>query len=214
MKKFLYLLILAVTLASGLTVFTQTSRQVPAGSVVSISSGGLAANSFAVGAIRNGADVAIGSTLDARCTTYDASACTANAGIKNIAYQLSLINAAAATDTCDGLVPTTKRYISANTAADKSQVKATAGALCHIEASNANASANAWLKCTNLTSANTTVGSSAVFYDMIIPFGLTSVDTPHIPFSVALTCYLVTGKTDADTTAVAADDIHYVLTYQ
>ncbi len=140
---------------------------------------------------------------------------TAGTGIQKVAIVDSTGTAiTASTDTCDGTAPTVKRYISVGTT-DKSQVKATAGALCNIQGRNANASTDAFIKCTNATSAGTTVGSTAVFYDMIVPHAGGYVNAViHAPFSTALTCYIVTGKADTDATSVAADDVSYFLTYQ
>jgi len=134
---------------------------------------------------------------------------------KQISASVQSLVALAATDDCLGTIPTRKRYISVGSTEDESQVKATAGTLCSIQASNAHASANAYVKCTNLTAANTTPGSSAIFYDILVPFGLTVVDS-HIslPFDTALTCYIVLGKTEAAVDEVAADDVRYVLRYR
>lgn len=168
-----------------------------------------AASAFATGAI-----VDLGTTIDNKCTTSDTTACTLIAIAKGLYAQLVALNALAVTDPCDGTIPSIKRYISVGSTEDESQVKATAGTLCRVQASNANATTNAWMKCTNLTAANTTPGSSVVFWDMLVPFGLGNQDSPHIPFSVALTCYIVTGNADSDATEVGANDVHYVLEYQ
>ncbi len=127
----------------------------------------------------------------------------------------SVLASLAVSNDCDGTIRTRKYYISVGTSEDESQVKATPGTLCAISARNAHASTNAFLKCTNLTAANTTPGSSAVFYEMMIPFGLGYVDN-HIdlPFDTALTCYIVTGKAASDATEVGADDVSYVLRYR
>lgn len=110
---------------------------------------------------------------------------------------------------------TLKRYISVGSTEDESQVKATAGVLLGISARNAHASTDAYLKCTNLTAANTTPGSSAVFYEMIVPHASGYVDRNiNATFDTALTCYIVTGKTDSDATEVGANDVSYNLTYK
>ena len=119
------------------------------------------------------------------------------------------------TDNCDGTAPLVKRYITTGTGDNESEVKSSAGTLCAIQARNANATVNAFIKCTNATAASTTPGSTAVFYDMMVPFGGGYVNaTIHAPFTTALTCYVVTGKADNDATDVAADDVSYFLTYQ
>ncbi len=110
---------------------------------------------------------------------------------------------------------TLKRYISVGTSEDESQVKATAGVLLGVSARNAHATTIAYLKCTNLTAANTTPGSSTIFYEMIVPAAGGVVDREiNATFDTALTCYIVTGKTDADATEVAANDVSYNLTYR
>ncbi len=129
--------------------------------------------------------------------------------------KLDSLLALGTTDDCAGTIPSKEYYISVGTSEDEHQIKATAGTLCGISARNAHASTNAFLKCTNLTAANTTPGSSAIFYEMMIPFGLGYVDN-HIdlPFDTALTCYIVTGKAASDATEVGADDVSYVLRYR
>lgn len=109
-----------------------------------------------------------------------------------------------------------KRYLSVGVTEDESQVKATAGVLMGVSARNANAGTAAFLKCTNATAASTTPGATAIVYEMEVPpAGLPMVDRQiNQTFSVALTCYIVTGKTDADATEVAAGDVSYNLTYK
>jgi len=178
-----------------------------------VASGAYAAGSIAAGAIVDGADLTQGAIGDAAAT--QGSTGSISAKLRTITSQLNTLNSLAATDPCAGTIPTIKRYISVGSSEDESQVKATAGTLCAIQARNANSSADAFLKCTNLTAANTTPGSSAVYYDMIVPKGGGYVNAIiHAPFSVALTCYIVTGKADSDATEVAADDVSYFLLYQ
>lgn len=110
---------------------------------------------------------------------------------------------------------TLKRYISAGSTEDESEVKATAGVLVSISARNSNASAKAHLKCTNLTAANTTPGTSTIFYEMIIPAASGFVDSDiNATFSVALTCYLVLGAPDNAVDEVAASEVSYNLRYR
>ncbi len=184
---------------------------------VTAASGAFAAGSIAAGACVDGCDLTEGTIGDAAAT--QGSTGTLSAKLRTVTAQLNTLNvaiaAAAVTDPCAGTSPSIKRYISVGSAEDESQVKATAGTLCSIRARNANATTDAFLKCTNLTAANTTPGSSAVYYDMIVPKGGGYVDgIIHAPFSVALTCYIVTGKADSDATEVAADDVSYFLLYQ
>jgi hypothetical protein len=110
---------------------------------------------------------------------------------------------------------TLKRYLSVGTSEDESQVKATPGVLLGISARNAHATTDAFLKCTNLTAAGTTPGSSAIFYEILVPHDSSVVDREiNATFDAALTCYIVTGKTDADATEVAAGDVSYNLSYK
>lgn len=120
-----------------------------------------------------------------------------------------------AANACKTDTVTKEYYISVGTSEDEHQIKATPGIFCGISARNANATTNAFVKCTNLTAASTTPGSSTIWYEMMVPFGLGFIDRNiGAPFSVALTCYIVTGKTASDATEVAADDVSYFITYQ
>lgn len=117
---------------------------------------------------------------------------------------------------------TMKRYISVGTSEDESQVSASPGVLLSMSAWNANATTDAFLKCTNLTAANTTPGSSTVFFSMIVPHGSSGgsgfvqamLGPGGVTFGTALTCYIVTGKADSDATEVAANDVAYNLVYR
>jgi hypothetical protein len=110
---------------------------------------------------------------------------------------------------------TLKRYISAGATEDESEVKATAGTLDSISARNDHASADAHLKCTNLTAANTTPGTSTIFYEMLIPHAGGFVDSNIVAtFDTALTCYIVLGKADNAVDEVAANDVSYNLRYR
>ena len=110
---------------------------------------------------------------------------------------------------------TLDRYISVGVTEDEHEVKASAGTLCGISARNAHATTAAYIKCTNLTAANTTPGSSAIIYEMQVPAASWFVDGQiNAAFSVALTCYIVTGKANNDATEVAANDVTYNLRYR
>lgn len=229
MKKICTVLLLLAVISIPASM-AQTSRGLSSGTAVTATlaaettkvigtvrtaSGGIAANSFAAGAMPNGASTAQGGTTDAKCTTTDATACSQVALAKAVYAELIALNALAATDPCAGTVPSIKRYITAGSGDNENEIKATSGTLCRILARNAHASANSFIKCTNLTAANTTPGSSAVFFDMIVPFGGGFVaPIINVPFSVALTCYVVTGKADSDATDTAADDVSYFLLYK
>ncbi len=196
---------------------TIASGGVASGAIASgaVASGAIASGALASGSIASGAMVDLGVKADDKCTTTDTTPCTLIAVNKGILAQGIALNALAVTDPCDGTIPSQKYYISVGSSEDESQVKATAGTLCGIWARNAHASANAFIKCTNLTAANTTPGSSTILFEMMVPFGLeASRASLHIPFSVALTCYIVTGKAASDATEVGADDVSYEITYQ
>ena len=129
--------------------------------------------------------------------------------------QVSQATAASLQATTTAVVNSAKYYISVGMTEDESQVKATAGTLVGISARNAHATTNAFIKCTNLTAANTTPGSSTIFYEMMVPAGGGFVDNEiNVAFDTALTCYIVTGKAASDATEVAADDVSYFLRYR
>lgn len=108
---------------------------------------------------------------------------------------------------------------SAGSTEDEHEVKATAGRLFSITATNTNAAAR-YLRCSNLTAANTTPGTSTVFLGVAIPgatagAGITFGFGPKgIAFSTALTCWLVTGAADTDVAEVAANEIKVVYAYE
>ena len=109
---------------------------------------------------------------------------------------------------------TSLRYISVGTAEDENQIKATAGVLRGISASNAHATNNAFIKCTNATSAGTTPGSTAIIYSMIVPAsGGNNDGVINMPFSTALTCYIVLGKANSAVDEVSADDVSYTVRF-
>jgi hypothetical protein len=138
-----------------------------------------------------------------------------NTGQGSLAVLLAAIQAAVeATESAVGDA-TLERYISVGSTEDENEIKATAGTLIGISARNAHASTAAYLKCTNLTAANTTPGTSAIFYEMIIPPASGFVDaTIYATFDTALTCYIVTGKANNDVAEVAANDVSYNIRYK
>lgn len=115
---------------------------------------------------------------------------------------------------------TPNSYIStgAGDAEDEQQIKATPGVLAGISAFNVHATADAWVKCTNLTAANTTPGSSAIFYRLFVPslaHGGGAVDRNiERTFSVALTCYIVKGAADNAEDEVGANDVVWNIDYR
>jgi hypothetical protein len=131
------------------------------------------------------------------------------------AAALALVATGANAQTTTTRPSTLDSYISVATSTDKHQIKATPGVLVGVSAYNTNASTDAWLKCTNLTAASTTPGSSTIFFRMFIPHGAGAIDAfVEANFSVALTCYLVTGSGNSNTTAVAADEVVYNLRFR
>lgn len=95
---------------------------------------------------------------------------------------------------------------------DETQISGSATTLRSVRARNANTTTDAYLRCTNLTAANTTPGSSTVVYEMMIPFGGGFVDTDiNMTFSTAMTCYIATGKAVTDATDAAQDDVSVVI---
>jgi hypothetical protein len=101
---------------------------------------------------------------------------------------------------------------------DETQVKATAGVLLAISGRNNHATTHVYLRCTNLTAANTTPGTSTIFFEMMLPAGGGFVQGSFGPggltFGTALTCYLATGEATTDTTDPAADDVVVNVVYR
>lgn len=108
--------------------------------------------------------------------------------------------------------------ISAGTTEDETQIKATAGAVLSITATNTNAAAR-YLKCYNLTAANAAPGTSTPWLRIAVPPAATS-GALHMTFPVgaqfttALTCALVTGSADNDVAEVAAGEVMWFITYK
>lgn len=101
---------------------------------------------------------------------------------------------------------------------DETQVKATAGVLLSISGRNAHTSTDAFVRCTNATAASTTPGSTAVIFEMMLPFGggfvQSNLGPAGMTFSTALTCYVATGKAVTDTTDAAQDDVVVNIVYR
>jgi len=99
-------------------------------------------------------------------------------------------------------------------------VKTSAGQIYGIIITNF-ATTTRHVKFSNLTAANTTVGSSAVFMTISVP-GNTSDDTlanlawggMGIPFDTALCAYATTGLADNDTGAPGANDVSITVLYK
>lgn len=93
------------------------------------------------------------------------------------------------------------------------EIKATAGTLHSFIITNL-ATSTRYVRFYNLTAANTTVGSSTIFYGPIaIPAG-TGVALPvKIKFSVALSIAATTGVADSDTGAPGANEVVAAVVY-
>ena len=106
---------------------------------------------------------------------------------------------------------TTYRYISVGTSEDEHAVKATAGTIFSITATNSAATV-AYLKCENDTAANTAPGTDTPEFSAAIP-GATTGAGFHFAFPVgfafsnAWTCWIVTGAADSDVTEVGANAV-------
>ena len=118
------------------------------------------------------------------------------------------------------LAPSTQHYrTSAGATEDEFEVKGTAGVLTGGIVTNTAATVS-YLKCSNLTAANTTPGSSAVFFGAAIPGATTGagynlpVPPGGVTFSTALTCYLVKGAVDTDVAEVGANEVKVNLFYR
>lgn len=108
---------------------------------------------------------------------------------------------------------------SAGATEDEAEIKATAGRVFSIASTNTNAEER-YLRCYNLTAANTTPGTSTVFFGLAIPGSTTGAGFTHVfgpnglAFSTALTCTLTTGAADSDVAEVAANEIKWIITYK
>lgn len=140
-----------------------------------------------------------------------------NVDVASIAAGSALIGRvqldAQAANGADGL-----KYTSVGTTEDEHQVKATAGVLYSITATNTNAEER-YLRCANLTAANTTPGTSTPIIDLAIPGpatggGLHATFPMGLTFSTALTCWIVTGAADTDVAEVAANEAKILYTFK
>jgi hypothetical protein len=107
---------------------------------------------------------------------------------------------------------------SAGSTEDEHEIKATAGILYSVLITNTNASAR-YIRCYNLTAANTTPGTSTVFWGAAIPGAATGAGFTYefpsgLTFDTALTCAFTTGAADTDVAEVAANEIKATYTYR
>lgn len=135
-------------------------------------------------------------------------------GAVAVTYLGYIVKFEASSDNCEGRDLTEERYVSVGTSEDENEYSATAATLCGIEIANAHSTAGAWVKCTNLTAASTTPGSSTIHWDFFAAPNATSGNNNiRRTFSTAITCYIVLGKTAAAVDEVGADDVHVTLYY-
>lgn len=159
------------------------------------------------GAIAEG----IGASTDAAATV--GSVGSINAKLRYITTKLSDMHTVLQLIDDDQTGSTMHHRISAGSTEDEHEIKATAGRLFWINVTNTNAAVR-YLRCANLTAANTTPGSSTVWYGMAIPgdttgAGYTTNFGPNgVAFTTALTCWIVTGAAESDVAEVAANEIN------
>lgn len=102
---------------------------------------------------------------------------------------------------------------------DEHEIKGTAGRLFSVAFTNTAATVS-YVKCHNLTAANTTPGTSAVLWAAAIPGASTGAGFVHsfgpngLAFSTALTCTFVKGAADTDVAEVGANEIKATYTYK
>lgn len=166
----------------------------------------------------------VGATGDAAATAGSTGSITAKlrlmtSQLDTISTAIAAIQAATQLIDDDQTGATPLSYISVGTSEDKHVVKASAGRLFSITATNTNAAAR-YLKCENDTSANTAPGTDTPEIRLAIP-GATTAAGFHtnygpagLAFSTALTCWLVTGAADSDVAEVAANEIMVLYTYK
>jgi len=106
--------------------------------------------------------------------------------------------------------------ISAGLTEDEHEVKATAGTLYSVTATNTNAAVR-FLKCANNTAAGTTPGTTTPTLRLAIPAagaGFSATLPVGYAFSTGLTCWIVTGAADADVAEVAANELMVFYTFK
>lgn len=166
----------------------------------------------------------VGATGDAAATAGSTGSVTAK--LRLMTSQLDTISTAiAAIQTATQLIDDDQTgasgysYLSVGTTEDEHAVKASAGRLFSITATNTNAAVR-YLKCENDTAANTAPGTDTPELRIAIPGATTGAGfTAHFgpagfAFSNGLTCWLVTGAADSDVAEVAANEIMVFYTYK
>jgi len=109
-------------------------------------------------------------------------------------------------------------HLSVGATEDEHTVKTSLGTLYSITATNTNVAVR-YLKCENDRAAGTAPGTDTPEIRIAIPgqttgAGFTVAFPQGYYFSNALTCWLVTGPTDADVVEVAANEIMVFYTYR
>ncbi len=120
---------------------------------------------------------------------------------------------AGTTGGADGL-----KYTSTGSTEDEHAVKATAGTLYSVTATNTNAAVR-YLRCANAVIGSTTPGSTTPIIDLAVPgattgSGITFPFPVGFAFSTALTCWTVTGAADTDQTEVASNELKFLYTFK
>lgn len=191
-----------------------SSGAIASGAIASgaVASGAYASGAFAAGAGADGWDTTLGTTTQAKSTATDTTSVSVISALKQISYSTqqaeTLLTTATATNSL-------KRILSAGATEDETEVKATAGTLAGFACTNNHASANAHIKFVQLTAANTTPGTSTVWFSHMLPFGGGIVDsTIEAAFTPALTAYVVLGEADTAVDEVAANDIQCSIRYR
>lgn len=109
--------------------------------------------------------------------------------------------------------------ISVGTTEDEFEVKAAAGTLMGLTATNTAATV-AFLRCANQVAASTTPGTTTVWWGIAVPGATTgagiapSFPVDGIPFSTGLTCWIVTGAAETDVAEVAANVVNVNVYYK
>lgn len=190
---------------------------------VIVDSGALTVSATNLDVQSGGADLATEATLGGVLTSSNYAAAFGTAGsadtqvmsVQGIASMtpLSMYDTANTTGGADSL-----SYISAGSTEDEHAVKATAGTLFSVTATNTNAAVR-YLKCENDTAANTAPGTDTPELRIAIPgattgAGFTTTFPKGWTFSTALTCWIVTGAADSDVAEVAANELMVFYTYK
>lgn len=153
----------------------------------------------------------VGATGDAAATAGSAGSLTAK--LRLMTSQLDAIQTAVQLVDDDQTGASMHHRVSVGTTEDEHEIKATAGRLFSVSASNTNASTR-YLRCANNTAAGTTPGTTSVWFGLAIPGATTGAGFTHsfgpagVAFSTGLTCWLVTGAAENDVAEVAANEIN------